>query len=99
MAGVVNYLSFKDPIDPELFARAERELIPRMRAIDGFQDVYVIQTSPTEAILVILGDDVETLNRVATEVGSPWMLAEVLPLLTAPPDRHIGTTVASSRQS
>lgn len=99
MAGVVNHLRFKETIDPELFARAERDLIPQMRAIDGFQDFYVIQTSDTEVVLVILGDDVGVLNRVATEVGSPWMTANVVPLLAGPPDRHIGPTIASSHMT
>jgi hypothetical protein len=36
MAAVVNRLRFKEPVDPELFARAERDLTSQMRAIDGF---------------------------------------------------------------
>lgn len=99
MAAVVNHLHFKDAVDTELFARAERELIPQMRAIDGFQDFFVVQTSDTDVILVILGDEVDVLNRLATEVGSPWIVAHIAPLLAAPPERHIGPTIASSRHS
>lgn len=97
MAGVVNRLRFKEAVDPELFAKAEVELTPLMRAIDGFQDFYAIQSSDNEVILVILGDTAEVLDRIATEVGSPWMMANVVPLLAAPPDRQIGPTVGSSR--
>ena len=97
MAGVVNHLRFKEAVDPELFASAERELTTQMRAIQGFQGFHVIQTSDTDVILVILGDDVDVLNRLATEVGSPWMTANVVPHLAGPPDRHIGPTIASSR--
>jgi hypothetical protein len=46
---------------------------------------------------VILGDTVDVLDRVATEVGSPWMLANVVSLLAAPPEHHIGPVIASSR--
>lgn len=99
MAAVVNLLRFKDAVDPELFTKAERELTPQMRGIDGFQDFLVVQTAETEVILVILGDDVDVLDRVATEIGSPWMVANVLPLLAAPPERHIGPTIATSRRS
>ena len=95
MAGVVNHLRFKEPVDPELFAQAERELSTQMRAVDGFQGFYAIQSSETEVILVILGEDVDVLNRIATEVGSPWMTASVIPMLAAPPDRHIGPTITS----
>ena len=84
-------------MDPRLFAQAERDLPLRCAAVEGFQDFYAIQTSDTEVVLLILGDDVAALNRVATEVGSPWMAANVVPLLAAPPDRQIGPTVASSR--
>ena len=98
MAAVVNHLHFKDAVDPQLFAAAERDLIAQMRAIDGFQDLHVIQTSDRDVVLVVLADDVDTLNRLATEVGSPWMTANVLPLLASPPERHIGPTIASSRQ-
>lgn len=97
MAGVVNLLRFKEAVDPAIFANAERELTAQMRAIEGFQDFYVIQTCDTEAILVILGDTTEVLDRVATEVGSPWMMANVVPLLAGPPDRQIGPTIGSSR--
>lgn len=99
MAVVINRLRFSEPVDTELFARAERELTPQMQAIDGFRDFFVVRTSDTEVVLLILGDDVDVLNRVATEVGSPWMAANVVPLLAAPPERLIGPTIASSRRS
>jgi hypothetical protein len=96
MAGVVNVLTFREPVDRELFKAAELELVPRMREVDGFVDLYVVQTSETEVILVILGDTVETLDRLATEIGSPWMTANVVPMLAGPPQRHVGPVIASS---
>jgi hypothetical protein len=77
----------------------------RRSGIEGFQDLYVVQRSDpyavqrsdTEVVLVILGDTVDVLDRVATEVGSPWMLANVVSLLAAPPEHHIGPVIASSR--
>ena len=96
VAAVINLLRFQAPVDAELFERAARDLTPQMRAIDGFQEFLVVQASETEAILVILGDDVDVLNRIATEVGSPWMVANVVPLLAAPPERHIGPIIARS---
>jgi hypothetical protein len=66
-----------------------------MKAIDGFKGFHVVQVAANEVILLILGDTVEVLNRIATEVGSSWMSANVVPLLTTPPDRQIGAIVAS----
>lgn len=65
-----------------------------MRAIKGFRGFEVVQTSEHD---VILGDSVEVLDRIATEVGSPWMREHVVPLLDGPPQRHIGPSLASSR--
>jgi hypothetical protein len=96
MAAVVNVLRFKEPVDPSLFEAATEELAPKMREIDGFQSLQVVHSSDTEVVLLIFADTVEVLNRVATEVGSPWMSANVVPLLAAPPERHIGPVIASS---
>lgn len=96
---MVNHLHFNEPIDAALFVSAENDLVPEMRAIDGFEGFHVVQTSERDAILVILGDSAETLDRVATEVGSPWMRANVVPLLAGPPERHIGPIAASTLYS
>jgi hypothetical protein len=94
---VVNHLHFSQPIDPVLFAGAKKDLLPRMQAIEGCDAFHAIRTSEKDAFLVILGDNAEVLDRVATEVGSPWMHADVLPLLAGPPDRHIGPIITSTQ--
>jgi hypothetical protein len=96
MAMVVNVLQFKERVDPVLFEGAEVELGIAMRAIDGFEGFQVVHTGASEVVLLILGDTVETLDRIASEVGSPWMVANVAPLLAAPPERHIGPVIASA---
>jgi hypothetical protein len=91
---VVNHLRFRDDVDPSLFA-GMAEVLPQMRAIYGFGGVHVIQTAPNEVTLVILADSAETLNRLATEVGGPWMVANLVPLLAGPSDRQLGPVLAS----
>jgi hypothetical protein len=95
-AAVVNHLHFREPPDPGLFVRAEREVVPRAREIDGFRELHVVQVAPDHFILIISGDTLEVLDRVASEVGSPWMVEHVVPLLASPPERHIGPFVATS---
>ncbi len=95
-AAVVNHLHFKEPFSPELFSAAATELAPQMREIEGFRALHIVQAGEDHAILIILADTPEVLNRLATEVGSPWMSANVVPLLATPPERHIGAVVASS---
>ncbi len=96
MQSVINQLHFQAPIDPALFSAALGSLGPQMREIDGFDAFHVIQTSPTDAIFVIVADSAETLDRIATEVGSPWMRENVVPLLSGPPERRLGPIVAST---
>ncbi|MFI5041076.1 MAG: hypothetical protein ACHQNA_04385 [Acidimicrobiales bacterium] len=43
MHAVVNRLQFSAPIDPALFADARKDVVPAMRAIDGFEAFHVIQ--------------------------------------------------------
>ncbi len=96
MHAVINSLRFKDPVDPALFTRAEQELAQGMRAIEGFKSFHVVQVAADRVVLVIVGDDAEVLDRLATKVGSPWMGANVVPLLAAPPDRRVGPVLAST---
>jgi hypothetical protein len=79
-----------------VFERAETDLVTQMRAVKGFRGLEVIQTSEYDVILVILGENVEVLDQIATEIGSPWMRENVVPLLAGPPDRHIGPSIVSS---
>ncbi len=96
MHAVVNTLSFKDAVDPATFARVEAELVPAMNEVEGFAGVHIIQTGFDEITLVIFGADAATLDRLATEIGSPWMIANVVPLLSGPPNRKVGPVLASS---
>jgi hypothetical protein len=79
-----------------LFARAEDEVVPQARGIEGFRGLHVIQVARDHFILIIVGEDAEALDRVATEVGSPCMMTHVVHLLASPPDRHIGPLVATT---
>ncbi|HEY6473921.1 MAG TPA: hypothetical protein VIY26_13595 [Acidimicrobiales bacterium] len=95
-AAVVNHLHFRDPPSPDLFARAEDEVVPKARDIEGFRGLHVVQVASDHFILIIAGDNPEVLDKVATEVGSLWMVTHVVPLLASPPERHVGPLVATT---
>ncbi|MFL6182480.1 MAG: hypothetical protein ACJ73J_09230 [Actinomycetes bacterium] len=95
MHAVVNHLQFEDDVDPAIFASMD-QVMSQMRGIAGFAGAHVVQTSAREVVLVILADRPETLDRVATEVGSPWMREHVVPLLAGPPDRRVGPVLISA---
>lgn len=95
-AAVVNHLRFREAPGPALFARVAQEVVLPAREIEGFRDFHIVKVAPDHFILIITADTPEVLDKVATEVGSPWMLANVTPLLASPPERHIGPLVATS---
>jgi hypothetical protein len=97
-AAVINHLHFREPPDPDLFSRAEQEVVPLAREIEGFRGLHIVQAAPDHFILIIMGESPEVLDRVATEVGSPWMMAHVVPLLAAPPERHVGPLVTTTEK-
>ena len=95
MHAVVNHLEFTDPVDPELWRRVENEVGGQIRNFAGFRGFSVVLTTDRHAILVIFADSAQTLDDIATQVGTAWMGANVAPLLSRPPDRHLGKVVAS----
>ena len=95
MHAVVNHLEFTDPVDPELWRRIESEVGGQIRSFAGFRGFSVVLTTDRHAILVIFADNAQTLDDIATQVGTTWMGANVVPLLSRPPDRHLGEVVAS----
>jgi hypothetical protein len=96
VAAVVNVLRFKESPEPGLFERAAEELGPKMREVDGFQALHIVRVGDAEVVLIILAESIEILDRIATDIGSPWMVEHVVPLLSAPPERHIGESIASA---
>jgi hypothetical protein len=95
-AAVINHLHFREAPDTDLFARAEREVVPEARVTEGIHGLHIVQVTPDHFILVILGDDADVLDRFAVKVGSPWMMEHVVPLLASPPERHLGGLVATT---
>jgi hypothetical protein len=96
VAAVVNVLHFKQSPDPALFERAAEELGPQMRDVLGFQGLHVVRSGETEIVLIIQADSIEVLDDIATNIVSPWMVEHVVPLLTSPPQRHLGEVIAST---
>lgn len=97
MHAVVNLLRFSEPLDPQLFVAGRDELEAKMRGVPGFEALHVVQTGENEAFLVIVADRAETLDRLATEVGGPWMVEHVVPRLAGPPSRSLGEIIVSTQ--
>jgi hypothetical protein len=60
----------------------------------GGVDARLVKVDETRAILVLTFPDLDTEERVKSEVGGPWMREHVVPLLAEPPERASGEVVA-----
>ncbi len=94
MRVVVNHLSFKDPLSEALIEAAE-EACRRLVEAGGLA-ASLVRVDETHAILVLTFPDVETEERIKSEIGGPWMKEHVVPLLAGPTGRSSGTVVAGS---
>jgi hypothetical protein len=93
MHAVVNTLRLAKPIPDEIWARAEQEVGVKARTIEGFRGMQVVRLAEDEIVLLVFADDAPTLDVIATEVGGPWMVANVIPYLAGPPQRRVGEVV------
>jgi hypothetical protein len=92
--GVVNRLTFREPIDDELVARFDIAMV-RIRE-SACRWAHVVQTGEREVHLVILFDSEEQAAEVRLKVGSPLMRELIVPLLDGPTDRRTGPVIAST---
>jgi hypothetical protein len=92
--GVVNRLTFREPIDDELVARFDIAMV-RIRE-SACRWAHVVQTGEREVHLVILFDSEEQAAEVTLKVGSPLMRELIVPLLDGPTDRRTGPVIAST---
>jgi hypothetical protein len=92
---VVNRIRLKSPIDPEVFAAAQRELPPRAAQIDGLRAFHLLRAADDDLIVVILADHAEALEQMRSEIGNDWMRENVVPHAAGPPERLVGEAVVS----
>ena len=89
---VVNQLTFAEPIPPSVIESA-KAVMPALVEAGGL-DARLVKVDETHAILVLTFPDLETEERVKTEIGGPWMREHVVPLLAGPTERSTGEVVA-----
>jgi hypothetical protein len=95
MHAVINRLRLKRPIDPEVFAAARRDLVPRVARVAGIAAFHVVQVADDELVVVILGDDGAALERLRDEAGNAWMTENITPHLAAGTERQVGESVVA----
>jgi hypothetical protein len=91
---VVNHLRLREPLPPESLASAEQLGLKLLDA--GGLAYHVVCVDDTHLILVLFFASADDANRVARDVGGPWMNEHVVPLLASPTERSLGEVIVSS---
>ncbi len=91
---VVNHLHLRDPISDET-VQAFRTIVPRI-VNGGASAAQVVQVDDTHIALILEFTSAEDADRVASEIGGPWMREHIVPLPARGPERSVGEVIASA---
>jgi hypothetical protein len=94
VAVVVNHLHLTDPISDET-VQAFRSIVPRI-VNGGASAAQAVQVDATHIVLILEFTSAEDADRVASEIGGPWMREHIIPLLARGPERSVGEVIASA---
>ncbi len=90
---VVNHLRFRDPVG-DATVEAMREAL-HLVVDAGGSAARVVRVDSTHLILLLDFPSAEEADRVAREVGGPWMREHIVPLLADGTERSVGEVIAS----
>ena len=91
---VVNRLRLRDPLTEET-VEAARDGI-RLVVESGGSRGQVLKVDERHLILVLEFPSAEEADRIARDVGGPWMREHIRPLLAGDTERHVGEVIAST---
>jgi hypothetical protein len=91
---VINHLHLRDTLSDET-AQAFRDIVPRILDAGGTA-AQVVRVDDRHLVLILEFPSAEDADRVASEVGGPWMREHIVPLLARGPDRSVGEVIASA---
>ena len=91
---VVNHLRLREPLT-DTTVQAAREGMQLVVAA-GALAARVAKVDETHLILILEFAGPEDADRIAREVGGPWMREHVRPLLAGDTERSVGEVIASA---
>jgi hypothetical protein len=68
----------------------------RLVVAAGGLSAHVAKVDERHLILILMFAGAEEADRVAREVGGPWMREHIVPLLARDTDRSVGEVIASA---
>jgi hypothetical protein len=90
---VVNHLELKEPLPPETFASADA--LAQALVDAGGLGCHIVRVNDLHLILVLFFESAEEADRMARDIGGPWMREHVTPYLVGGTQRHLGEVVVS----
>jgi hypothetical protein len=91
---VINHLRLRDPV-ADATVEAAREAV-RLVVDAGALAARVAKVDETHLVLILEFSRAEDADRVAREVGGPWMRENIVPLLAGDTERSVGEVIASA---
>jgi len=91
---VVNHLRLREPVS-EATLEATRDAVQLVVDAGGLA-ARVARVDDTHLILILEFSSAEDADRIAREVGGPWMREHIVPLLAGDTERSVGDVVASA---
>jgi hypothetical protein len=91
---VINHLRLREPV-PDATVEAARDGM-RLVVDAGALAARVAKVDDTHLILILEFSTAEDADRIAREVGGPWMRENIRPLLAGDTERSVGEVIASA---
>ena len=91
---VINHLRLREPVTEATLATTQDAV--RLVVDAGALAARVLRVDDTHLILVLDFATADDAARIAREVGGPWMLEHIVPLLAEGTERSVGEVVASA---
>lgn len=91
---VINHLRLREPVS-DATAEAAHEAV-RLVVDAGALAARVAKVDETHLVLILEFSTAEDADRIAREVGGPWMREHIVPLLAGDTERSVGEVIASA---
>lgn len=96
MYAVVNHMKLSRPLDDNIIARMNSELMADIVKLPGVSHALCVQVADDGIVISVICDSAEALERAHQEIGSPWVGKNLSPYL-AGTDRKTGPVIARSK--
>jgi len=92
---VVNHLRLREPVTDATVDAARKGM--QLVVDAGALAARVAKVDERHLILMLEFPTAEDADRVAREVGGPWMRENIRPLLAGDTERHVAEVIASAK--